>query len=118
VIAFFIAAREVFPSLAAWDLQHERFQLARLVLHSVPPRLPAWRRAAEPEWLGLRFAQWAGKRLQEQLGPFCYRAAMAIIRGETSAGYPLLADQRRLSQTAANRAARRPRFRPINEADD
>jgi hypothetical protein len=111
-IAFYIA-RELLPGNCAVTDQHQRHQVAKLVLGSTKLPLPSWHsQAGAQEGLGFRFMQFAGQRLQEGLGVFCGNAALAIL-GRQWGGYPPLEDTSPVSQSAAAMAVKRPRYRPL-----
>jgi hypothetical protein len=117
LVAAFYVAREVLSAMLQSD-QHERFQLARLVLQSVNIPMPAWHtRPGDAEIPGLRFMLWAGEKLQKALGLFAGSCAMAIM-GNAFGGFPSPEDTRPVSKTAATRAAARPRFKPLTETED
>jgi hypothetical protein len=112
----FYLAREIIPNSCAASDDHERHQLARLVLQSVNVKRPVWQGGAA-EVPGYRFMQWAGERLRKGIGLFCGHAAQAL-RGDPWGGYPSLEDQRPVPKTTATKAARRPRYRPPNDYVD
>jgi hypothetical protein len=114
----FYVAREIMPNVAAADDAHERHQLARLILISVNHPIPAWHtRPGSVEIPGWRFMQWAGERLQKGIGLFCGYCAMALM-GDPQAGFPAPANQKPVSRSAAQKAAVRPRYRPLDELDE
>jgi hypothetical protein len=115
MIAFYMA-RSILPGSCAEDDDHERHQLARLVLQSVNVKRPVWH-GGGAEIPGFRFMQWAGDRLQKNLGLFAGHAAQALL-GDPWGGYPVLEDNSPVARSTAMKAAKRPRYRPPDEYDD